>query len=274
MRGLSKRVPAIFFLLALVSCGGGGVDSNSIEVNNSPTATNPNSSITATIPGKIVKQFAFPSGVTWVGDITYNKANNTAIFYAGNSSALDKLIKIDSNGLIISTATNSIPWINHGSEIVYDGSSLWATSYGWSNGAPQSSIYQVNPDTASIISQFPCPATNTGFCEGITWDGSSLWSTSTDNNNLVSYSTEGIVKSTVIDFFSTVGTGTHLAYKSFPGSPGIIIFHDSITVRYPDLGISSDITTRISPHSSGWDGQNIWRANNTTQQIEVVYVGI
>jgi hypothetical protein len=138
-------------------------------------------------------------------------------------------------------------------------------------------VYKVSPITGEAVAQFPCPSSTTGgFCEGITWDGSSLWSAASDNKNLVGYSVNGTVTQTFNNFYSTTGTDTHLAFKVFPGPrPGVIAFHDGISIAYPLQG-TTELVPGISiyPHSSGWDGQNIWRANNGNQYIELVYVGL
>lgn len=231
------------------------------------TATNPVSQ-----PGDIVLTLPFPAGISWIGDIAYDATSNTIWFLAGNNTTLDRLVQIDTAGNEIKGFPNSVFWLNHGSELTFDGTYLWATSYG-TNGTPQSFIYKINPQTGTVISQFACPASSTGgYCEGIVWDGTHLWSAASDNKNLVSYGTDGIVNSTYTNFFGTIGTNTHLFYK--PSMSRVIAMHDSIYIINPSTGASSSPTYMLTPHSSGWDGQNIWRTNNTTQEIEVVYVGL
>ena len=223
-------------------------------------------------PGTIVKKIPFPFGVTWIGDMVYVVSDNTVWFLAGNLTVLNKFMQIDATGAVLKTVPNLTFWINHGSELASDGANLWATSYG-TNGVPQSYIYKIDPLTGLVVTSFPCPASSTGgFCEGIAWDGSKLWSAASDNKNLVSYLTDGTLQSLFLNEFSTIGTNTHLSYHS--SQRRIIAFQDGITLIYPSSGAITASNVLIYPHSSGWDGQNIWRANNSTQEIEVVFLGL
>ncbi len=223
-------------------------------------------------PGTIVKKIPYPSGVPWIGDMVYDVSDKTVWLLAGSQTVLDKFMQIDETGAVLKTVPNSTFWINHGSELAFDGANLWATSYGWSNGVPQSYIYKIDPLTGSVATSFPCPASSTGgFCEGITWDGSQLWSATSDNRNLVSYTTNGTLQSLFLNEFSTIGTNTHLSYHS--SLRCIIAFHDGVNLIDPATGATMASNISIYPYSSGWDSHNNWRANNSTQEIEVVYLG-
>ena len=224
--------------------------------------------------GAVLKSFPYPADITYIGDVAYDPASNVLYGLAGNSTTLDRWAKTDLvTGTTVKIADKSEFWLNHSSELAFDGTHIWATSYGWLNGIPQSFVYKVALD-GSIVSRINCPtATINGFCEGLAWDGTGFWSGSSDNKNLYRFTPDGTLTDTIINAFQTVGI-TDINYNL---SSGIIlaIKDGSTLIKIIPGGAITSAGYIPSILKGSWDGISaIWVANNSSLQFELVYIGL
>jgi len=228
---------------------------------------------TTSIPGTIKKTIPYPTGITGISDVVYDSSSQTLFLFVYdtlNNWKVTKIIQINpSSGAIINTTIIINPdfFMNHASEFIKAGNYYYGTSYGWSNGVPQSVIYKIDLN-GNIVLTFPCPATNTGgFCEGLAWDGTSLWTGASDNKNIVQFSTDGTVQKTITPF-NTVGVGD-IAYNNGK----LIVSKDNYIYQ-----IDPQSNTIINQFYTGytkkgdWGGQLFWFINSSTQQIEGTYI--
>lgn len=282
----------MILLCFIAACGRfGGVDNPMparTTTNNGNTFTNSTSHQTftnstssfsnlTTTPGTIKKTIPYPAGVTGISDVVYDSSSQSLLLFVYdtlNNWEVTKIIKVNpSSGEILSTTniTNPIFFMNYASEFAKAGDYYYGTSYGSSNGVPQSVIYKIDLN-GNIVSSFPCPATNTGgFCEGLAWDGTYLWSGASDNKNIVKFSTDGTVQQTFTPF-NTVGIGD-IAYIN----GNLIVFKNYI---YQIDSQSGSILNQFSyvgytggyKREGDWDGQLFWFINSSTQQLEGTYI--
>lgn len=227
--------------------------------------------------GDVIKTIPFPTDITMVGDIVFDKNTNSFWITAVNLTPL-RLIQIDSaNGTVTKTIlSNNLPaYLNSSSEMAFDGQSFYFTSYGSCSGsctglnANGSFIYKVDM-SGNLINTFPCPATSTGvYCHGLAWDGQYLWSEASDKKNLVQFSTDGIVFSTLSNVFHTVS----LEDISFDSTANqLIVIKDGVNRVNKTTG-NIDSHNNASYSKGDYDGQLYWIANNGTQQLEGIYIG-
>ena len=223
--------------------------------------------------GAVIKKLPFPSGITWIGDMAYDKATSSLWALTGNNASLNTLTQIDiNNGSVLASNSNNNWSINHSSSLAYDGQYLWATSYGTSNGVPQSYIYKLSTGGA-ILTQFACPATTTGgYCNGLAWDGSALWSGASDNKNLTRFGTEGSIQTQYVNVFTTVGLNNlDIAFDTI--SNRLIITKDGVKYIDPLTGTITNTVAVYTVHGGAWDGALYWQPNNSTLEIEAFYLG-
>lgn len=220
--------------------------------------------------GSVVRTIPFPAGITFVGDMAYDPATNSLIALTGDRATLSTWQRINlETGKAAQLGVNGITWVNHGSEVAFDGQFIWATTYGWANGVPQSYIYKLDM-SGNEVSRFPCPVSSTGgFCEGLAWDGQYLWSAASDNKNLVKFTITGQQVAVFTNFFSSIGLNTDLA---FDGALNRIISVRDGVVHYINPADGADapvpIGNGISTLWGAWDGSLLWRPNFMTLEIE------
>ena len=157
-----------------------------------------------------------------------NNANASGLAFDGRYlwfSDYDKNIhKLDpwaSDEKIVQTFTwpivsgeGSVRW----RDLTWDGSYLWAASWGSYYGSPEESRkYKINPNDGSYVFSFDAPFY--GHADGMAWDGNDLW----------------------------IGEENHHIYKVDPSS-GMIISSFSVP-------LSGD---GANPRGLAWDGSNIW----------------
>lgn len=256
------------FFLAGCGNGAGVATENNVATDNPPAFSN----TTTTTPSREnLSKISYPDGITWIGDLAHDSATNTIWFLAGNSIKLDRLIQMDFTGRIINEFPNPIFWLNHGSELTFDGSDLWGTSYGSSNGNAVSTIYRIDPETGTAEPRFACPATTEEWCEGITWDGSGFWSGASDNSTLVKYLPTGEVVDSIAQVTGSTGI-SDVIFDAADKRLTIVKWNSWIYTLDP---VSREISPGryISPGLRGFrDMQTFWRANNTTKLIETVHI--
>lgn len=260
------------------------ISSNSITYtyNNTGTYTlsckvTDNNNSTTISSSQIIVVNALPSiafeDITVVSDIYFDKSSNALWLLGGNSITPILLLKIDhqTHELLTIIPLNNPPFfLNSSSEITFDGVSFYATSYGWSNGVPQSFIYVIDMN-GNIINTIPCPSSDTGgFCEGLAWDGSYLWSGASDNKNIVKFLPDGTIIQQLSNIFDSIGVGD----VSLKDNEQLIVSH----INYMFL-IDTNTGTIINQFYTGyrrigdWDGQLFWIFNNSSQKLEGIEIG-
>ena len=225
-------------------------------------------------PGDIIKTLPYPTGISWISDIYADSATNT--FWLLGESAVTEihLIQINSQtGEVIDSINfNDAPFfLNHASELTWDGTSFWITSYGWESGVLQSFIYKIN-SSGDILETLSCPASETGgLCEGITWDGDSLWSGSSDNMDIVRFSQNELVELRVEGVLDSLGT-RDVSYDS--ASNAILVSHANYLyfLNLSNLLVEKQVYTTFS-RVGDWDGELYWAVNNSTLMLEGIYTG-
>lgn len=220
-----------------------------------------------------IKTIPFPTGVTYFSDLAYDRLTNTAWLLAGNDTGKPKwFIQIDTSGAVLKK--NLLPnlpfWVNYASYLTFDGTNIWATSYGSSSGGQVSKIYTLDT-SGNVLKEMPCPATTTGgYCQGIAWDGTKFWTVASDSKDLVSFFPDGTVSTKFSGMFPEISQNRNLFYdwsKSRLIASGL----DSIDT-------STGNRVRTWPFNGGgrgdWDGQYFWNINTFTQEIEITDLGI
>lgn len=248
-------------------------NSTSNQTFDNSTSHQTFSNITTT-PGTIKKIIAYPAGIVGVSDLVYDNPGLWLLAERGSTSGSTlELIKVDKeSGQTLQTIPLINPpfSLNHASEMAWNGEFFWMTSYGWSNGIPQSYIYKVDL-TGNLVATIPCPSTNTGgFCEGLAWDGIYLWTGASDNKNIVQFSTDGVGIKTLNNVFSSIGVGD----VSLKDTSHLIISHTNYLylIDTASMAITGQLYTSYSKKGD-WDSQLFWFANNSTQQLEGIYTG-
>lgn len=282
-------------LCFIAACGRyGGVDNpmpaentsnNTTYINSTSTQTFTNttsqpifsnSTSHQTTPGTIIKTIPYPVGVTGISDVVYDSSSQSLLLFVYdtlNNWMVTKIIQVNPlSGETLNTTniTNPVFFMNHASEFTRAGDYYYGTSYGSSNGVPQSLIYKIDLN-GNTVSSFPCPATNTGgFCEGLAWDGTYLWSGASDNKNLVQFSMDGTVQQTITPF-NTISI-MDIAYDN-----GKLIVSKENNYIYLIEPQNGAIINQFGPYAGytkkgDWDGQLFWFINSSTQEIEGTYI--
>ncbi|ACM18554.1 hypothetical protein Geob_0181 [Geotalea daltonii FRC-32] len=227
-------------------------------------------------PGDIVRTIPFPAGISGVSDVVFDSSSQTLLVFAYDvldNWKVTKIIQIDySSGATLNTTAIVNPdfFMNQSSEFTKAGDYYYGTSYGNSNGVPQSFIYKIDMN-GNVIASFPCPATNAGgFCEGLAWDGQYLWSGASDNKNLTQFSTNGSVHAT-ITAWNYIGT-TDVSYDKTMNQL-IVSLNNRLHRVDPVTGTeNSSVYTGFS-RVGDWDGNLFWAVNSSTKQLEGIYIG-
>ncbi|NTV12907.1 MAG: esterase-like activity of phytase family protein [Desulfobulbaceae bacterium] len=229
--------------------------------------------------GDVIKQLPIPTGVSGVADLVYDKASDS-LWLLGDSALLPStkfLININKNSGEVITKITSIDlpdFLNWSSEMALADRYFYFTSYGWSNGIPQSVIYKTDM-AFKLLGTYPCPATNAGgFCEGLAWDGQYLWSAGSDSKRIVRFTTDGLLKD---DLGSVLGM-IKIDDLDFDQPKHRLIAINTNKDRYFANVENDTITindTRNIPLNGrgGWDGMFWWEADNQNMKINQIYIG-
>jgi hypothetical protein len=278
------RTLALLLLVVVSSGCGSNIEwfPEGSAFNNNSTATVP-----VTAPGTVKGEIAFPSGVKWVSDIVYDR--NTATFWmlawtiGGPPSPPNALVQISAvTGGFIKTV-NAVNWpitILDGSTMAYDGNSnFWITSHGAKNGVVASEVYWIvgSGFNATYVSFFNCPATNTGFCQGLAWDSntSSYWSAASDFARLVNYQVaeNGGVSSAAT--YINLWSGSGLTDVSFDSATRqVFVIKNGVIVVQGSSGRGLGTISFTVPGSGrgDWDGRYFWVVDNTSKSIKALFV--
>ena len=274
---------AILVLLTALCAGCGSFEwfpKNDVFQNTSTAAPTPP-------PAAVIsKSVSFPSGVTWISDLAFDKSSATFWLLAkatSLSAAPDALVKFNPATGVADPPLLQAPLILpvpativDGSFLAFDGVSFFITSNGFNNSIPVSEIYQFN-ENGFFLNKYDCPATSTGFCQGLTWDSTtdSFWVAGSDNKNLVNFSVS-----------SGVATLIKKTYKNRWGTNGVSdIGFDSATnhllvlkggmipvnAANGNVGIKNSFTLPGNGRGD-WDGSFFWVIDNTNKLLDAVVV--
>lgn len=225
----------------------------------------------------IQKTISFPSGIGWVSDIAYHKASSSFwLLASGTSGPLpNSLVKIDAaNGQQLSKldAANWPFYIGENSYLAFDGATFWITSSGYDNSGttpvPKSEIYRIL-NTGTYYATYNCPATSTGFCQGLTWDGTGLWAAGSDNMDIVSFQEVSGVLNTTNTFKNLWGTNgvSDIGFDSASGE--LLVLKDGVVQVDKASGtlLNGKRFTLPASGRGDWDGSLFWLVDNTSKKL-------
>lgn len=232
--------------------------------------------------GKVMKKISFPSGVTWITDLAFDRADGGFWLLMGTNAAPTAIQKMtaaftnvsSTTGQLTGSRLNQVNWpvtIVEGSSLAFDGTSFWITSNGSNNGTPVSQIYKIGTG-GQLLVIYPCPATTAGFCQGLAWDQTttSFWTTSFDSMALINYQ--------VLDngAFSSV----HAPYTGIWQTPGVsdvafdsasgqtLVVKDGVTVVKGGAVLAKKSFPLPGTGKGDWDGSLLWIVDNPGKVIK------
>ncbi len=226
----------------------------------------------------VQKTLAFPTGVGWVGDIAYHKSSASFWLLAGTSGPPpNSLVKINATTGEVLQRLNGVSWpftILEGSSLAFDGNTFWISSNGFDNSVspavPKSEIYRIL-STGLYYATYPCPATATGFCQGLAWDGTDLWAAGSDTMNLVKFSTTAVsgalpVLASYANLWSTNGV-SDMGYDSALGQ--LLVLKDGLVTVTGATGgvVGSKGFTLPGTGKGDWDGSLFWVVDNANKKL-------
>jgi hypothetical protein len=257
---MKNIITLILTLSLLAGCGG---DFQWLPDNQPITPTPP------TPAGTVKKTIPFPAGISWVVDLASDRTGATLWLLTGASnSAATALVQVNSStGQVVNTlAANNWPiFINQNSSLAFDGQQFWATSYGFLNGIPQSFIYELD-GTARVIATYQCPATTTGFCQGLAWDGATFWTAGSDNSSLARFELVGtaLQSQSFNNLWDTAGV-TDVAFDT--GAKQVLVTKNQLL--FFSLQQATVVAKQTLPQTGtgDWDGSLLWVIDNTNRKI-------
>jgi len=254
--------------------------------NNNTTATQP-----VTAPGTVMREIPFPSGVQIASDIFFDRSSGLFWLLAGTSTAPlntpNVLVQLSmsvntSAAAVVRTVTQTpgFVWpleITGDSNMVFDGTTFWITSHGLSGGVvPVSQVYQLLSTGQYLGDFYTCPATSTGFCQGLAWDSttSSFWSAASNLVSLVNYQViNGTVSSAVT--YTNLWTGSGVTDVSFDSLTGqVFVIRNGVMLVQGNSGTLLGTIAFTVPGSGrgDWDGQFFWVVDNTSRSLKALFV--
>jgi hypothetical protein len=255
----------------------------------------------------VKKELPFPKAkfentstmVKWASDLVYDSATKSFWLLAGTTgadgpgSAPNALVQMSAEtGSHMQTLLASTDWvwpftIVSGSTLAYDGSSFWITSHGNLSGTVDSNVYQLFANPSGTMANyfgaasnfFACPATSTGFCQGLAWDGANFWSAASDSSRVVSYQVDQSVtptKTSVISKYESLWSSNGITDVSFDkATSSVFVISDGIIwVRAGSSAAfqSSNLSVPVGTARGDWDGQYLWVVDNATKSIKALFV--
>lgn len=255
---MKSVLPLLLIVSLLAGCGDFQWLPDSQPVTPAPT----------TPASTVLKSITFPSGIDRVIDLASDRTGATLWLLVGTSSSATALVKVNSStGQVVQTIPgNNWPiFLNQNSSLAFDGQQFWATSYGLLNGVPQSFIYELD-GTAQVVATFQCPATTTGFCQGLAWDGTTFWTAGSDNSSLVRFQIVGtaIQSKSFNNLWSTTGV-TDITFDT--GTNQALVVRDQLLFFSPQQAavVANQSLPQTGP--GDWDGSLLWVIDNTNRKI-------
>lgn len=231
---------------------------------------------TGSTVGKVMKRIHFPSGITWVTDLVYDKTNGGFwLLYGTNTAptAIQKMGAIFTNtssatGQLSGTKISANAWpfsIEDGSSMAFDGTSFWITS----NSATASKVYQIGFN-GQVLATYPCPATTTGFCQGLVWDPvtTSFWTAGSDNTKLSNYqlADNGVISSQ--KDYSGLWTTPGVSDVSFDNASNQTLVMKEGVILVKGGGVVGKKTLTLTGKGKGdWDGSLLWVVDNANKVV-------
>jgi len=243
-------------------------------------SNNSTASSTGTKPGTVMREFPFPTAVSIrsVSDIAYDK--NTQSFWLlaetsiSPSDSPTALVQIDALTGSYKDKKDAAFWpfdILNGSNLAYDGSFFWITA----SGVPGGKVYQVFSSGLYNNSFYNCPASSTGYCQGLAFDPatSSYWSAGSDNTTLANYNLAGGSATSVASYSNSLFVGaSDLAFDS--ASNEVFVVNNGIIRINKSSGAFLGSIPFILPGSGrgDWDGSYFWVVDNSSKSIKALFV--
>ncbi len=252
----------ITLILTLFLLAGCGSDFQWLPENQPIPPTPP------TPAGTVKKTIPFPAGISWVIDVASDRTGATLwlLVSPNSTSAATALVQVStSTGQVVNTLpANSWPvFLNQSSSLAFDGQRFWATSFG---AAPKNFIYELD-GTARIIATFECPATTTGFCQGLAWDGATFWTAGSDNATLTKFQIVGTappISQNYNNLWDTSGV-TDVAFDA--GTKQVLVTKNQLLFFSPPQAIVAAKQTLPQTGAGDWDGSLLWVIDNTNRKI-------
>jgi len=256
---MKKLFLFLSFFLILTACGDFQWLPESQPIPPAPT----------TPAGTVQKTIPFPSGITWVIDLASDRTGTLWLLVGPNStSPATELVRVNSStGQVVQTlpANNWPIFLNQNSSLAFDGEFFWATSFGSLNGVPQSFIYELDA-TARVIATFKCPATTTGFCQGLARDGATFWTAGSDNSSLARFEVVGtsLQSQSFNNLWDTAGV-TDVAFDT--GTRQVLVTKGQLRFFSPQQ--AGVVATQSLPQTGvgDWDSSLLWVIDNTNRKI-------
>ena len=230
----------------------------------------------AASPGDVIKTISFPEGISGVSDIVFDKSSQSLLIFVYDIATKWEVTKIMQipivSGIVLAEVNINNPdfFMNHASSFTKNDNYFYGTSYGYSNGVPQSLIYKID-FTGKVIGSFPCPSTNMdGFCKGVAWDGQYLWCGGSNNINLTKFSMDGL-------FIKEIGAldSVNNRVEAYDPEANQLIVSTDNHLRLIDIITGAEVRSVYTGYSriGDWDGKLFWAVNRDTRQFEGIYIG-
>jgi hypothetical protein len=229
---------------------------------------------------EVVKTLNFPGGVTWISDLAYDPISSSFWLLVGTSTAPTDLVNINADTGVIEQqqlTLDLMPNIIDGSMLAFDGdsSSFLITSNGYNAGVLVSEIYRFD-SAGTWLNTYDCPATDTGFCQGLAWDSasSSFWVAGSDNKRLVNFRLESGVLTTIktyTNLWSTNGV-SDIGFDR-PTNQLLVLKGGMIPVDASNGKVGTRKSFILPGTGRGdWDGTYFWIIDNVEKKLKAVVV--
>lgn len=278
MNLFGKTVSALLISGALLQSGCG----SNFEWFPKGGAFSNSSTSTATKPGTVMRELPYPANVQWVSDISYDRVTNTFWMLAWTQglppNAPNSLVKISAvtGDYISKVDANTWPFtILDGSTLVFDGTSFWITSNGSNSGVAASEVYQILSNGMYFGTKYNCPATSTGFCQGLAFDSStsSYWSAGSDNTKLVNYQlANNSVASAAVYSNGLFAGASDISFDAASGE-AFVVNNGILLVNKSNGAVLGSISFSLPGAGRGdWDGTYFWVVDNGSKSIKALFV--
>lgn len=221
----------------------------------------------------------FPDRVRSVSDIAHDASDNSYWLLASLTSGTipNALVKINASGQTMQTvflAYSPASFIGEESSLAYDGTTFWVSSSGYDNSVnpavPKSEIYRI-ASSGQYLGFYPCPATSTGFCQGVAWDGTTLWASGSDNRNLVNFSRQVVGGALpVVRSYDNIWGSNGVSDAGYDRATGrLLVLKDGlITVNGADGVLLGSSGFTLPGNGKGdWDGTYFWLVDKVNSRL-------
>ncbi len=217
-----------------------------------------------------------------VSDLAYDSSNQSYWLLASLTSGTipSALVRIDGAGQVLLTvdlAYSPLSYIGEESSMAYDGSSFWVSSSGYDTSVvpavPKSEVYKIvrSGQVGQYQGFFPCPATATGFCQGLAWDGATLWASGSDNRHLVNFqnqATGGVLP--LVRRFDNIWSTNGVSDTGYDRTKGeLLALKDGLIMVNGADGalLGSKPFTLPGTGRGDWDGTYFWVVDKVNSRL-------